>query len=87
VIKNVKDYMVKENISRMFMRSDLIRSVQTMILYPKIIRRHREDEHNYGHRACHVCGKQFSSQVGFDHHIEDTHGNGSFPCDNCGEIY
>ena len=48
---------------------------------------HRKDEHNCGHRACHVCGKQFSSQVGFDYHIENTHGNGSFPCENCGEIY
>ena len=51
------------------------------------IDRHRKDEHNCGHRACHVCGKQFSSQVGFDYHIENTHGNGSFPCENCGEIY
>jgi hypothetical protein len=48
------------------------------------VRRHRKYEHNFG---LGVCGKQCSSQVGFDHHVENTHGNGSFPCENCEEIY
>ena len=51
------------------------------------IRKHKKDEHGHGHRACHVCGKQFTSQVGFDHHVENTHGEGSFPCEDCGDIY
>jgi len=49
--------------------------------------KHRRDEHGFGHRACHICGKQFSSRVGYDHHVANTHGTGSLPCENCGEIF
>ena len=51
------------------------------------VRRHRKYEHNLGLGVCDLCGKQFSPQVGFDHHVENTHVNGSFPCENCEEIY
>eukprot|EP00092_Neocalanus_flemingeri_P001836 GFUD01001957.1.p1 GENE.GFUD01001957.1~~GFUD01001957.1.p1 ORF type:complete len:489 (+),score=78.24 GFUD01001957.1:141-1469(+) len=51
------------------------------------LRKHRKDEHGHGHRSCHICGKQFTSQVGFEHHVANTHGDGSFPCEDCGEVF
>ena len=37
------------------------------------VRNHMRNDHKFGHIACQICGNQFSSQVVFDHHIENTH--------------
>jgi len=51
------------------------------------VRKHRRDVHGYGQCECHLCGKTFTSKVGFSHHMENTHGNNSFPCEVCGEVF